>query len=138
MVSPLYVGTELAARLAIMKGNELIALGLTNKEAGRIIGEMLSNPANLTSDDIKTFGVLLKEFIATELAREGGKVPTYIPEEELRAAEMPVTVKDVRGRIVDDSIPRFIKVLSQPRKLQPLEELYIDEEKEKKANENVQ
>ena len=133
MVSPLYVGTEIAARLAIMKGNELIAIGLQNKQAGQIIGKMLQNPADLTSDDIKTFGVILKEFIATELAREGGSISTYIPEEELLAAKDPV---DPDALSVKTAIPKFIELFSQPRKKQTLEQL--EEEDKEKENEEVQ
>ena len=94
---------------------------------------MLQNPADLTSDDIKTFGVILKEFIATELAREGGSISTYIPEEELLAAKDPV---DPDALSVKTAIPKFIELFSQPRKKQTLEQL--EEEDKEKENEEVQ
>jgi hypothetical protein len=84
MVSPTYVAGEITARLAIQKGNELVLLAARSKDGARIIGELLKNPRNVSPDDVKTFGTLVKEFLATELARTGAKAPgEYISEDDM-------------------------------------------------------
>jgi hypothetical protein len=84
MVSPTYVAGELGARLAMQKGNELVLLAARSKDGARIIGELLKNPRNVSPDDVKTFGTLVKEFLATELARTGSKAPgEFISEDDM-------------------------------------------------------
>ena len=125
MVSPTYVAGEMSARLLISKQQELIAMAAQSKEASRIMVDMLSNPEALTTSDIKTFSVLLKEYLATEVSRMSLKIPSYLPTNELFAAN----IEAQEGLSFD-------KIFSDPdRKKQPLEELY---EEEKKSNENVQ
>ena len=125
MVSPTYVAGEMSARLLISKQQDLIAMAAQSKEASRIMVDMLSNPEALTTSDIKTFSVLLKEYLATEVSRMSLKIPSYLPTNELTAAN----IEAQEGLSFD-------KIFNDPdRKKQPLEQLY---EEEKKSNENVQ
>ena len=71
MVGLPYVGTELAARLAMGKNIELMALAIRNKEAADIMSVMMETPEQLSLEQVKKFGTLLKAHIAQELLKQG-------------------------------------------------------------------
>ena len=106
MVSPTYVAGELGARLAMQKGNELVLLAARSKDGARIIGHLLKNPRNVSPDDVKTFGTLVKEFLATEGARAGLKVPSeFISQDDMTEYNL-----EYQGK------PLFEGVFNSPKK----------------------
>ena len=124
MVSPTYVVGEMSARLLIAKGNEIIVLAAQSKDAARIIGQMLQNPRTISKDDVKTFGTLLQEFAITEAIRTGTTVPSeYLPKEKISQFDL-----EYQGK------PLFEGIFNQPRKKQPLEELYEEDKTLTKEN----
>jgi hypothetical protein len=122
MVSPTYVVGEMSARLLIAKGNEIIVLAAQSKDAARIIGQMLQNPRTISKDDVKTFGTLLQEFAVTEAIRTGTSVPSeYLPKEKITQFDLEYQGKPLfEGKL-------FEGIFNQPRKKQPLEELYEED-----------
>ena len=123
MVSPTYVAGEMSARLLISKQQEIIGLAAQSKEASRIMVDMLSNPEAVTSNDIKTFSILLKEYLATEVSRLNMTIPSYLPTNELVAANIDAQEGLSFDKIFNDST----------RKKQTLEKL-----EEEKTDETVQ
>ena len=129
MVSPTYVVGEMSARLLIAKGNEIIVLAAQSKDAARIIGQMLQNPRTISKDDVKTFGTLLQEFAVTEAIRTGTSVPSeYLPKEKITQFDLEYQGKPLfEGKL-------FEGIFNQPRKKQPLEELYEEDKTLTKEN----
>ena len=84
---------------------------------------MLSNPEAVTSNDIKTFSILLKEYLATEVSRLNMTIPSYLPTNELVAANIDAQEGLSFDKIFNDST----------RKKQTLEKL-----EEEKTDETVQ
>ena len=83
MVSPLYVTSEFAVRIAAQSGIETLQLAAGNKEAARIINNMFKYPELVTRTDIDNLNGLLTEFVFTELARIGQReLPTLYDEEQ--------------------------------------------------------
>ena len=77
MVSPLYVGTEVSTRLIMHRNESLIKMALSDREAAGIMAKVLSNPAGgISSEDIKTLGLRLRNYIAKDLIVSGGTLPT--------------------------------------------------------------
>jgi hypothetical protein len=82
MVSPLYVTSEFAVRMAAQSGIEVLQLAAGNKEAARIINNMFKYPELVTRTDVDNLNGLLVEFATTELARMGQReLPTLIGDE---------------------------------------------------------
>jgi len=83
MVSPLYVTSEFAVRLAAQSGIEVLQLAAGNKEAARIINNMFKYPELVTRTDVDNLNGLLVEFATTELARMGQReLPALIGDED--------------------------------------------------------
>ena len=83
MVSPLYVTSEFAVRMAAQSGIEVLQLAAGNKEAARIINNMFKYPELVTRTDVENLNGLLVEFATTELARMGQReLPTLIGDED--------------------------------------------------------
>jgi hypothetical protein len=76
MVSPLYVTSEFAVRLASRSNIELLELAAGNKEAAGIISKMFSTPELVSRTEVGTLDAALKEFVFTEMARRD----LYAPE----------------------------------------------------------
>ena len=77
MVSPTYVGAEIAFRLASNAGIEMLQLAGSSREASRLMRQMLENPEKLTPAEISRFGVLATDFVLTEYARMDITLPNW-------------------------------------------------------------
>jgi len=83
MVSPLYVTSEFAVRLASSSGIEVLQLAAGNKDAARIINNMFQYPELVTRTDVDNLNEILAEFVFTELARMGQReLPDYYMPQE--------------------------------------------------------
>ena len=77
MVSPLYVGTEIATRLLLEKNQSLLSVALRDKKASQILARMIKDPEGMNDKDIKTLGQRLKVYITMEvLQNKNNTLPT--------------------------------------------------------------
>lgn len=76
MVSPLYVTSEFAVRLAGSANVEILQLAAGNMQAAEIITTMFKTPELVTKQQIDILDALLYEFVFTEMARQGMAMPT--------------------------------------------------------------
>ena len=76
MVSPLYVGTEVATRALLVSKNNLLDLALSDRGAAEIMAKILTDPEALTPKDVKTLGILMEAHLARELQTSGADLPT--------------------------------------------------------------
>lgn len=76
MVSPLYVGTEVATRALLVSKNNLLDLALSDRGAAEIMAKILTDPDALTPKDVKTLGILMEAHLARELVTAGSSLPT--------------------------------------------------------------
>jgi len=67
MVSPLYVGTEIATRLLLEKNQSLLTVALRDKQASKILAKMVQDPEGMSDRDIKNLGQRLKVYITMEV-----------------------------------------------------------------------
>lgn len=81
MVSPTYVGAEIAFRLASNAGIEMLQLAGSSREASRLMRQMLDNPEKLTPADISRFAILATDFVLTEYARMDITIPNWFLDE---------------------------------------------------------
>ena len=98
MVSPLYVTSEFAVRLAAQSGIELMQLAAGNKDAARIINNMFNYPELVTRTDVNNLDTILTEFVFTELARMGQQTIAEYPEMELEGAADEKTETNTSGQ----------------------------------------
>lgn len=85
MVSPLYVTSEFAVRLAASANVEIMQLAFQNEDAARIMTNMFKYPELVTSKDVGMFNTYLNEFVLTELTKQGANLAALTavePEEE--------------------------------------------------------
>jgi len=71
MVSPAYIASEVAVKLMHKNSADAFFLAMQSKDAARIMDKMLHLPETVTARDLKTFELLLIEFVATDVARKG-------------------------------------------------------------------
>ena len=71
MVSPLYVGSEIAIRIMQEMGAETLMMALDSKDAGRIMRNILEFPELVTPQDLKKFDTYLIQFMITHATRTG-------------------------------------------------------------------
>jgi len=77
MVSPLYVGTEIATRLLLEKNQSLLTVALRDKQASKILAKMVQDPEGMSDRDINNLGQRLKVYITMEvLANKKSGIPT--------------------------------------------------------------
>ena len=77
MVSPLYVGTEIATRLLLEKNQSLLSVALRDKTASKILAKMIKDPEGINDRDIKTLGQRVKVYITMEvLQNKNSTLPT--------------------------------------------------------------
>ena len=77
MVSPLYVGTELATRLLLEKNQSLLTVALRDKNAAKILAQMVKDPESITDRDIKMLGQRIKVYVTMEVIQDKNKnIPT--------------------------------------------------------------
>ena len=110
MVSPLYVTTEFALRIASQHGINVMNLAVTNEKASELLVMILENPSTLTKADIDLTNELIQNFVVQQLARQNVVLPDYTPEglEALRKEqakdegptkdELKETAREVLGR----------------------------------------
>ena len=71
MVSPLYVGSEVALRIMQQMGAETLFMALDNKDSARIMDNILNFPELVTKQDLDTFDTMLETFMVTHALRTG-------------------------------------------------------------------
>lgn len=69
MVSPLYVTSEFAVRVAAQANIDTLQLAAKNEQAAEIILKMMKTPSLVTDADVRTLGPIITEFVLTEMAR---------------------------------------------------------------------
>ena len=76
MVSPLYVGTELATRAMLINQQNLLDLALNDPQSAIIMGKILTSPDSLTKLEIKTLGIRMEAHIAKGVLKTGKNIAT--------------------------------------------------------------
>jgi len=76
MVSPLYVGTEVATRMMLENKQNLINLALSDRQAAEFMAKVLTQPERLTELDIETFGLRVQNYLARAAAEGSVKIPS--------------------------------------------------------------
>ena len=87
MVSPLYVTSEFAVRLAARSNIDIVELAAGNRDAADIIHKMFKTPELVTLPEMKTLDAAMSEFVFTEMARNDMFAPELnemflLPEKE--------------------------------------------------------
>ena len=82
MVSPLYVTSEFAVRLASAANVEIMQLAFQNEEAAKIMLNMFKYPELVTKVDVTAMDRYLNEFVLTELTKKGANISAMIASEE--------------------------------------------------------
>ena len=77
MVSPTYVGAELAFRLASGAGIDMIKMAAKDPYAAELMAKMMEFPNTITKLELNTFRRLSIDFIITEFARMDLVIPDY-------------------------------------------------------------
>jgi hypothetical protein len=77
MVSPLYLATEVSARIMLARNQTLVNLALTDREAARIINNILVRPesAEIPVSELEALAARIQNYIATDLITSGGEIP---------------------------------------------------------------
>lgn len=70
MVSPAYVGAEIAFRLASNAGIEMLGMAANNKEAARLMQKMFEFPEKITKVELNKFKTLAIDYVLSEFARQ--------------------------------------------------------------------
>jgi hypothetical protein len=76
MVSPIYVATEVSVRQLMMRNQSLISVALSDRTVARIMDKMLNRPKEVTRKDLQLFGLRINNYLAAEIIRNGGAVPS--------------------------------------------------------------
>ncbi len=71
MVSPLYVGSEVAIRIMQEMNAETLFMALDNKDSARIMDKILNFPKLVTREELDTFDTMLMTFMTTHALRTG-------------------------------------------------------------------
>ena len=82
MVSPLYVTSEFAVRLASAANVEIMQLAFQNEDAAKIMLNMFKYPELVTKVDVTAMDRYLNEFVLTELTKKGANISAMIASEE--------------------------------------------------------
>jgi len=82
MVSPLYVTSEFAVRLASQANVQILQLAGENRQAARIITNMMQYPELVTRKDMEYLNDTFKEFVITEITRTGADPTIFFPSDE--------------------------------------------------------
>ena len=76
MVSPIYVATEVSVRTMMQRNQSLVSLALSDRVAARIMDKMLNRPKEITRKDLQIFSLRIQNYVASDIIRNGGEVPT--------------------------------------------------------------
>ena len=76
MVSPLYVGTELATRAMLINQQSLMEMALNDPQAALVMGKILTNPDALTKTDFDTLQARIYAHIAKGVYLSGKNIAT--------------------------------------------------------------
>jgi len=83
----------------MQRNQSLISLALNDRVAARIMDKMLNRPKELTRKDLQLFGLRIQNYIASDIVRNGGEVPTLeqiIGEEAAKGQSEIVEEDDAR------------------------------------------
>ena len=80
MVSPLYVTTEFALRIASQHGINVMNLAVTNKQASELLLMVMENPSNMTKANIDIVNELIQNFVVQQMTRQNYTVPDFTME----------------------------------------------------------
>ena len=75
MVSPLYVGTELASRTMLLYKQNLMDAALSDPEAAMAMAEILYNPKP-SKETIRTLGIRMQAHLGKAVYESGQRIPT--------------------------------------------------------------
>ena len=75
MVSPLYVGTELASRTMLLYKQNLMDAALSDPEAAMAMAEILYNPKP-SREIVRTFGIRMEAYLGRAVYESGQRIPT--------------------------------------------------------------
>jgi hypothetical protein len=76
MVSPLYVGTEIATRMLLEKNQSLLTVALRDKNAARLMAKIIKNPEGFSKKDINNFAQTIKVYVTMAVIQGKGGTPT--------------------------------------------------------------
>ena len=76
MVSPLYVGTELATRAMLINQQNLLDMALNDPQAALVMGKILTNPDALTKTDYDTLQARMYAHLAKGVYLSGKNIAT--------------------------------------------------------------
>ena len=80
MVSPLYVSTEFALRIASQSGIQIMNLAATSDEAAILIEKLVNRPRTINAENLKKIDELVTNFVAAQLTRLGEPIPKFTQE----------------------------------------------------------
>tara|TARA_R100001510_G_scaffold55644_1_gene59893 strand:+ start:1674 stop:6548 length:4875 start_codon:yes stop_codon:yes gene_type:complete len=69
MVSPAYVGSEFAVRVALNASQDMVKMAAGDPDAARVLKDILLYPENMNRVKLDEFDILITDFLVTELAR---------------------------------------------------------------------
>tara|TARA_Y100001938_G_C8100312_1_gene441179 strand:- start:56 stop:4945 length:4890 start_codon:yes stop_codon:yes gene_type:complete len=69
MVSPAYVGSEFAVRVALNASQDMVKMAAGDPDAARVLSDILLYPENMNRVKLDEFDILITDFLVTELAR---------------------------------------------------------------------
>ena len=78
MVSPTYVAAEVALRLASGAGIEMMKLAAQNKDAARLMRQMIRYPEKLQKVELDELTLLMRDFLFVEYARMNLEIPDFV------------------------------------------------------------
>jgi hypothetical protein len=76
MVSPLYVGTEIATRMLLEKNQSLLTIALRDKNAAQLMAKIIKNPEGFSKKDINNFAQRIKVYVTMAVIQGKGGTPT--------------------------------------------------------------
>ena len=76
MVSPLYVGTEVATRILLEKNQSLLTVALRDKTAARVLARIVKNPEQIQEREINTLAQRIKVYATMAVIQQKGGIPT--------------------------------------------------------------
>lgn len=84
MVSPAYVASEFAVRVSLNASVDMVKMAAGDPDAARVLRDVLLYPENMNKVKLNEFGILMQDFLVSELARAN---VTELPELLLEGEE---------------------------------------------------
>lgn len=84
MVSPAYVASEFAVRVSLNASVDMVKMAAGDPDAAKVLKDVLLYPENMNKVKLNEFGILMQDFLVSELARAN---VTELPELLLEGEE---------------------------------------------------